>query len=114
MRRSKSRNSSLVFPSTSSFDFSSQRSSVYTDRQAPIPLLTTAPLSICARKRAGTAMRPFASTVCSYSPRNICSPYQCLVVAPAKYLRKFSHFLIHFAYFPHSLEFTNLPHFPPL
>ena len=31
---------------------------------------TTAPPSSCARKRAGTARRPFASTVCRYSPVN--------------------------------------------
>ena len=31
---------------------------------------TTAPPSSCARKRAGTASRPFSSTVCRYSPVN--------------------------------------------
>src|SRR6266487_205699 len=71
MRRSKSRSSSLVFPSTNSADFSSQRCVVYTDKHVPIPLLKTAPFSSCPRNLAGTAIRPFASIVCSYSPRNM-------------------------------------------
>src|SRR5581483_1738310 len=71
MRLSKSRSSSSVFPSTSAADFSSQRAIVYTERQRPIPLLITAPRSNCPRNLAGTAIRPFASIVCSYSPRNI-------------------------------------------
>src|SRR5258707_6892093 len=71
MRRSKSRSSSLVFPSTSSADFSSQRCIVYTDKHVPMPLLITAPCCSCPRNLAGTAMRPLASIVCSYSPRNM-------------------------------------------
>src|SRR5579863_2142697 len=71
MRRSKSRNSSLALSATNSADFSSHRCMVYTERHVPIPLLTTAPRSICDRNLAGTAMRPFASIVCSYSPRNM-------------------------------------------
>src|SRR5581483_214172 len=71
MRLSKSRSSSSVFPSTSAADFSSQRAIVYTERQRPMPLLITAPRSNCPRNLAGTAIRPFASIVCSYSPRNI-------------------------------------------
>src|SRR5436853_6648484 len=74
MRRSKSRSSSLDFPDASSADFSSQPCIVYTDRQTPIPLLITPPRSICALNLAGTAMRPFASIVCSCSPRNITDP----------------------------------------
>src|SRR5579863_1024729 len=74
MRRSKSRNSSVVFPSVNSFDFSPQRANVYTDKQAPMPLLITAPSSSCERNFGGTATRPFASIVCSYSPRNIFYP----------------------------------------
>src|SRR3954471_13233737 len=75
MRRSKSRRSSLDMPAINSFDFSSQRLMVYTDRQAPIPLLITAPLSSWARNFAGTAILPFASMLCSYSPRNIKNRY---------------------------------------
>src|SRR6266404_822991 len=71
MRRSKSRSSSVVFPATSSADFSSQRCIVYTDKHVPMPLLITAPCCSCPRNLAGTAMRPLASIVCSYSPRNM-------------------------------------------
>src|SRR5947209_18116012 len=71
MRRSKSRSSSLDLLATNSFDFSSHRSSVYTDRHVPIPLLSMEPGTICVRNFAGIAMRPFVSIVCSYSPRNI-------------------------------------------
>src|SRR5579883_2677050 len=71
IRLSKSRNSSSVLPSTSAADFSSQRAIVYTERQRPMPLLITAPRSNCPRNLAGTAIRPFASIVCSYSPRNM-------------------------------------------
>src|SRR6266550_4082953 len=74
MRLSKSRSSSLDFPDASSADFSSQPCIVYTDRQTPIPLLMTAPRSICALNLAGIAKRPFASIECSYSPRNISDP----------------------------------------
>src|SRR5207248_566291 len=71
MRRSKSRSSSLDLLATNSFDFSSHRSSVYTDRHVPIPLLRMEPRTIWVRNFAGIAMRPFVSIVCSYSPRNI-------------------------------------------
>src|SRR5258708_3464225 len=36
-----------------------------------MPRVSTAPLSILARKRAGIAIRPLPSTVWRYSPRNI-------------------------------------------
>src|SRR6266496_5446375 len=74
MRLSKLRNSSLVIPATSSADFASQTCIVYTDKHALFPLLMTPPRSICTRNLAGTAMRPFASIVCSCSPRNIAHP----------------------------------------
>ena len=63
-----------------------------------MPLLRTAPRSICARNRAGTAIRPFASIVCSYSPRNICdrvafSSDELFWLSPVKYSAMFPRIL---------------------
>src|SRR5437762_9662858 len=122
MRRSKSRSSSLDFPDASSADFSSQPCIVYTDRQTPIPLLITPPRSICARNLAGTAMRPFASIVCSCSPRNIAHPSPLLQltsirvvsVAPCEASQIFSRILGTLHLLPPPYVLTKIPHFTPL
>jgi len=44
-------------------------------RQPSIHLLTRAPPASSARKRAGTATRPFSSTAWWYSPVNTCCPW---------------------------------------
>src|SRR6266568_221339 len=133
MRRSNSRSSSLVFPAASSADFSSQRCMLYTDKQAPLPLLITAPRSIWIRNLAGTARRPLASIVCSYSPRNmflhgtriseaLLHQYAChtlqkrvVPVAPEKHSSMFSRIQEFFTFFPtHRPTPSILPHFSPL
>src|SRR5437867_6174025 len=122
MRLSKSRNSSLVIPATSSADFASQTCIVFTDKHALFPLLMTPPRSICARNLAGTAMRPFASIVCSCSPRNIAHPSPLLQltsirvvsVAPCETSQIFSRILgtLHLLPPPYVLTIIpTLPHF---
>ena len=60
---------------------SSQPSRGRSRGSSSIQRATTAPPSSCARKRAGTASRPFSSTVCRYSPVNTRSlPTPCLDV----------------------------------
>src|SRR5579872_1041011 len=103
MRRSKSRNSSVVLPSVNSRDFSSQRVTVYTDKQVPMPLLITAPSSSCDRNFAGTAMRPLASIECSYWPRNIA--IDSLIFREKRYPFPIS-------WLPPPLALTTSPQFP--
>src|ERR1051326_2197141 len=83
-----------------------------------MPLLITAPLSIWARNFAGTASRPFASIVCSYSPRNISVPYAtmgCYSAVHTKYSKLFSLIQEHLAFSPHiSNKLTIIPHLSPL
>src|SRR6266487_1997531 len=122
MRLSKLRNSSLVIPATSSADFASQTCIVFTDKHALFPLLMTPPRSICARNLAGTAMRPFASIVCSCSPRNIAHPSPLLQltsirvvsVAPCEASQIFSRILGTLHLLPPPYVLTKIPHFTPL